>query len=307
LNPNKKGVEAARAVAGVAAVGTWLLIVLGGFVRVTESGMGCPDWPRCFGRWVPPSVTAAIIEVSHRYAAGVVALLVLAAVVVAFRARRDAPDLWRGVVLAAVLILVQIGLGAWTVATGNRGDTVVAHLVTALATLGALTWAWVRARAPETAGTDRGAEAAGSARSLGLWAWTLVIATLALAAVGGSVQVIEGGFACPEFPACGSWWPVQRGVAAQLHMVHRFMALGVGLVLAAVARASRRAGGRPWRWARWAVALYAVQALVGIAQVQLEMPSALRLAHLALGAGFWAVCVGLAGEAGWRAAAKAAA
>jgi heme A synthase len=280
-----------RIAAAAAATATWVLIVVGGYVRVTGSGMGCPDWPRCHGQWLPPDSLAAIIEVTHRYAAGTVSLLVLIALTLAYLSRKEAPGPWRAILLAAVLIVIQIGLGAWTVMTANRGDTVVIHLLTALATLGALTWAAVP---PGLGRVSRPAA-------------LLVGSTLALAAVGGAVQVTNGGFLCPEFPLCGSAWPSERGTAAELHMVHRMLALVTGVVLGGVVISLRRGGAprRAWRLGVLAVCLFATQALIGVAQVSVGMPPGLRWAHLVVGAAFWGCTVALtAADRGWPARAQ---
>jgi heme A synthase len=271
--------------AALAALATWVLIAVGGYVRVTESGMGCPDWPKCHGQWLPPDSVAAIIEVTHRYAAAAVSLLVAGALVFAFRSRRALPGAWRAVLLATALIVFQIGLGAWTVMTGNRGDTVVAHLVTAFLTLGALTWAAL----PAVPGR--------------IWrpALGLAASTLVLAAVGAVVQVTAGGYLCPEFPFCGAVWPTDRGTAAEVHMLHRALALATGVLLAfLLARLARvREPRLVWRIALVASVLFVLQAALGIAQVTSGMPAGLRWAHLAVGAAFWACTVAIA--AGFRA------
>src|SRR5688572_9790019 len=92
------------------------LIVLGGIVRITGSGMGCGDhWPRCNGEWFPPLDLPTLIESSHRWAAAVVSLLVLGVAAVALKRHRTEPALRKPAVLAAVLLVVQVLLGAVTV------------------------------------------------------------------------------------------------------------------------------------------------------------------------------------------------
>jgi heme a synthase len=159
-------------------VATWLLIVVGGYVRVTGSGMGCSGWPDCDGRWLPVADMKAWIEMGHRYSAGAVSLLVALTFAAALRARRKHPRVLRAAALAVMLIVVQIGLGAWTVFTGNRGDTVVAHLVAALLLLAAATWAAVATMEPSNIAVTR--------RAARLYAG-LAVVVLVLAAVGGAV------------------------------------------------------------------------------------------------------------------------
>jgi heme A synthase len=106
------------------------------------------------------------------------------------------------------------------------------------------------------------------------------------------VQVLEGGLACPEFPLCGAWWPGERGAPAQVHMLHRYLALLVGVLVAVAALPSTRRGGAR-RAIRVVAVLYALQVLVGVAQVMSDMSAGLRWAHLGLGAAFWAAVVAL--------------
>jgi len=294
-------------IAAAAAVATWAIIVAGGVVRVTGSGMGCPDWPKCFGQWIPPADVAAWIEFAHRVIVMWVSPLIGFTAGLAWFKRRTLPGVWPPAAAAFVLLTVQIGLGAVTVLTRNRADTVTAHLVVALAIIGALTVVAVRA----------GSAAAGAAGSVGAHAdrtplgsaWTgriLVGLALAAAFVGSLVQTSNGGFACPDLPLCGgAWWPA--GWPAQAHVLHRLLVVGLGIAVAAAVVPARRSGdGRRRRWAGAVALLYALQFAVGAGQVVLGMPTVLRGLHLALGAAFWAAAVGLAALPGGAPAARAA-
>ena len=122
-----------------AAVATFVLIAVGGLVRATDSGLGCPDWPLCFGDWIPPGDLHAWIEHSHRLIAAVFVGPLVGAVgliTVFSRRRRDRP-LLAAAVVAGVLVIVQSLLGAAVVLQGLAAELVTAHLGMALTVLAA--------------------------------------------------------------------------------------------------------------------------------------------------------------------------
>jgi heme A synthase len=105
-----------RRLAWTGAGAVFALIVLGGGVRITGSGMRCGDhWPRCNGEWFPPLDLPTLIESSHRWVAALVSILVLAIGIVAWRRHRREPALLRSAVVAGILLIVQVLLGAVTV------------------------------------------------------------------------------------------------------------------------------------------------------------------------------------------------
>src|SRR3954468_10154986 len=131
------------------AVMTYLLVVIGAIVRSTDSGMGCPDWPACHGAWIPPlGDSAAWIEWIHRGVAVVIGFMVLGLVILALRNYRRQRSILISTLLALVLTGFQAYLGKVTVDTSNAGETVTAHLASALALLALLTFIAIRARYP---------------------------------------------------------------------------------------------------------------------------------------------------------------
>src|SRR5690606_15608156 len=111
------------------------LIVLGGVVRATDSGDGCPDWPLCHGHIIPKTDKHTLIEYSHRATASVTGLLVLSIAVLAWRNHRNTPRILYPSVLAFGLVLVQGGLGGAAVLNDLAAEIVMVHLGLALTIL----------------------------------------------------------------------------------------------------------------------------------------------------------------------------
>src|SRR5512137_1941579 len=101
------------------AIVTYALVVLGGIVRVTGSGLGCPDWPLCYGQPLPSQQTEAIIEMAHRYVAAFVTVLVIVVALTAWRGYRQNKWIFRGAMAGITVIFAQIILGAVTVLLKN--------------------------------------------------------------------------------------------------------------------------------------------------------------------------------------------
>ncbi|MDQ3699826.1 MAG: COX15/CtaA family protein, partial [Chloroflexota bacterium] len=130
------------ALAGVVA--TYLAIVAGAVVRVTGSGLGCPDWPTCHGRWVPPLEPEPLIEYTHRLAGAATSVLVLALPVLAWLWHRQRRILVPAT-LVPLLLAVQILLGAFVVWLELPPMVVLVHLGFAMLILGTMTWLVVQA------------------------------------------------------------------------------------------------------------------------------------------------------------------
>ena len=127
------------------------LIVLGGVVRITGSGMGCGDhWPRCTGAWFPPLDLPTLIEIGHRWAAALVSILVLAVAAAAWRRHRTERALVRPAVLAGAVLVAQVLLGAVTVKLELPPWVIITHLANAMVLLAILIVVALRAT-PESA------------------------------------------------------------------------------------------------------------------------------------------------------------
>lgn len=116
--PGTRITEGHRRLLRLAAAATFLLVAMGGTVCVTGSTLGCPDWPGCYGRLVPPARADSIIEYGHRFLALLAAPLVLGAVWVGARRARTVPWLSRSPLLALVLFIAVAIFGAFAVLTG---------------------------------------------------------------------------------------------------------------------------------------------------------------------------------------------
>ena len=199
------------------------MVVWGGVVRVTGSGLGCPDWPLCHGQFLPSLDTATRIEWTHRFLAIVSGLAVAALVLwslLRYRADRRVLAL---AIVAAVLYPLQAVLGAITVVLELPPEWVTLHLANAELLLATLTILAVVVRWPELA----------RSRAPG-WTW------LALAAaVGTFVLMLSGAYVrgagatavCVTWPLCQGPIELLYANAATIHMAHRYVAGAVGILV----------------------------------------------------------------------------
>ncbi|MGB7212230.1 MAG: heme o synthase [Gemmatimonadales bacterium] len=279
-----------RRLAWTGAAFTFLLIVLGGIVRITGSGLGCGEhWPNCNGRWFPPLDLPTLIEISHRWVAALVSITVTAVGIVAWIRHRNEPRLRNPATLAFVLLVVQVLLGAITVKFTLPPAVVVVHLANAMLVLAALLVTAMRASTVQEAlpPVERhpGHTLARVTAGLGF----IVILFGALTAN------LHAGWYCSGFPLCdGSLFPPSNSLA-QIHWTHRLLAFTfVGLVLALAWAARGKRGPAGLRYQRMTVALLVVslaQVAVAAAMVLHLLPPGLRALHLFTGTSVWAMLV----------------
>jgi protoheme IX farnesyltransferase len=267
------------------------LVTIGVIVRATDSGLGCPDWPLCHGQLIPSlGDTKAWIEWIHRTVAVVIGFEILALAILAIRDYRDRRSiLWTS--LAAVgLVGFQAWLGRETVRLGNSGESVTAHLAAALTLVALLVFLTVRAGYPARIG-GRG----GSQRFTLLAAFSAAL-TFALLLFGSHVTATASALVFPDWPLMnGSLFPDVTDATAA-HVLHRWVAAVVGLVvvaLAVVAWRTQRAHPTLVRLSVGAAALFAIQVVIGGAQVLSHLAEWTQTLHLALGAVIWAMLAGL--------------
>jgi protoheme IX farnesyltransferase len=270
------------------------LIVLGGVVRITGSGMGCGDhWPRCDGQWFPPLDLPTLIEIGHRWAAAWVSLLVFAVAAVAWRRHRAEPALRNPALLAALLLVVQVLLGAVTVKLSLPPWVIVTHLANAMILLAVLMVVGLRAGAAEGGAPPRLGARHG--------AHGLIVATAALGFVvilfGAQVANFHAGLLCLGFPLCNGGVLPRASSLATLPWTHRMLAFAFfGLTAVVVRRVGRYPGLRGP--ANLVFAATVAQIGVAAAMVLHLLPPALRALHLLVGTLVWAALVVLVFHSG---------
>ena len=270
---------------------TFLLIVMGGIVRVTESGQGCPDWPLCYGRLIPPLRPDAIIEYTHRLIASLATPLILASAVVAWWRFRSIRLIIRPMMAALGLLLIEIVLGAITVLTKTPPVIVAIHLGVALSVLAMLLTATVTAFQLST-----------ETQTAGRLNFNTPFTGLALGALIGTFVVLVSGVfvagsgatkSCTGWPLCnGSLFP--GDTLGWIQMTHRFIvALVSVLILILMVQA--------WRTQRMRISVYPAaivsgtlffaQAFVGALNTTQGFPVFFLAMHVATAAATWAALV----------------
>ncbi len=288
-------------IALVAAISTFVMVVIGVIVRSTGSGMGCPDWPLCHGQVIPPAGdSAAWLESIHRWWGVVVGFVMLALLIEALRSQRATRAIVVGSLLAFLLTGFQAWLGMITVAHNNSGESVTAHLATAMVLLGVTIFLTIRAGYPASLPRD------GASQRLTLQLAFAAVSVYALLLFGSHVTALDATLAFPDWPLFGGQLipgmdtstPAGRAELAQY--LHRVVAAIVGVIVVVVTisvwhrvRATGPgvdgvpAGSTVLALVGTGTALYGVQIVVGALQIWTTLaPWALTL-HLALGAAIW--------------------
>jgi heme A synthase len=271
---------------------TYLLIVVGGVVRVTGSGDGCGStggWPLCNGSLLPALRTTTLIEFSHRWVTTITTVLVVALVACAWLTQRRHRRIVVGSTVAAALLVVQIALGALVVEFDLPGGVVMIHLANALLLLGVLVYVAVTSM---TIGTPRAAWH-GVRRAAPLAA-AAAGATYVLALSGALIVETRSSAGCDGWPLCGGGFALPASQMDVIDMVHRVVAGIVVVVIGAamVAVLRRHRGDRALRLAAAVVGLViALQVAAGALVVDLRLPAWAQALHLALASALWASVV----------------
>ena len=306
-----------RRLALIGAILCFGVVVLGGYTRLSDSGLGCPDWPGCFGHVAPTGsaehyataadVRKAWVEMIHRYAASTLGLIIVVIAAFSFRARRErGVSLWFAAVLLALVVFQGI-LGMLTVTWLLKPLIVTGHLVGGLTTFALLLWLWLTLRAHDRPVDGRsvlaGNRVAEGGRRARLWAGLALAALAIQVALGGWTSSNYAALACPDLPKCQAQWIPEanydqafvlwRGLGINyaggvldhparvaIHFTHRVGALVATILLLLAAHAALRGLGRGPRWAGLAVlAALVLQVSAGVFMVLRGFPLELAAAH----------------------------
>lgn len=304
-----------------AAILAFCVVVLGAYVRLSDAGLGCPDWPGCYGALTVPQSEQAIAsaqqaypdkplerakawkEMLHRYLAGCLGLLVAALAALAYRHRQRIATSWQLSVALVALIVMQALLGMWTVTLLLKPVIVTLHLLGGMTTLIILSWIAVRNTVTPTIALPANQQ---------WWLRMALLIWLLQVMLGGWTSSNYAALACTDFPTChGLWWPQMNFGEAfhltralgesrdggQLHLdaltaiqwIHRLGALVVlawGLV--SVRILLQRPASNTIAWVL--LFLLVLQVGAGIANLLLQLPLVLAVLHNA-GAALLGVCL----------------
>jgi len=306
-----------RRLALLGAVLAACVVVLGAWVRLTDAGLGCPDWPGCYGHLYPQTThqfSKALHEMVHRYFATTLGAVITGLFVWALvnRKHRDQPLV--PVALLFVVVCVQGALGALTVTLLLKPLIVTAHLLGGLSTLGLLCWLSIDPERRQPTDPEL------RLRPFALAGLALLVLQIAL---GGWTSSNYAAVACPDFPTCQHvWWPhmdyrdafvlwrglgidFEGGVLANparvaIHFTHRLGALIAGSSLAAVGvLVMLRSSAARLKWAGGLLLLAVLlQLSLGIATVHFGVPLPFATLHNA-GAAFLIISIVILLRALW--------
>jgi len=299
---------------GITTVLALVVIVLGAYVRLSDAGLGCPDWPGCYGNLIVPEATDQIEqaniaypdrpleqakawkEMAHRYAASALGLLILImALMVWIQSSLSNMRVYTTILLG--LVIFQGLLGMWTVTLLLKPVIVMLHLLGGLTLLSLLYWMALRQQSRQGVFVS-----AGNRKFLPLVVTALVILGLQIS-LGGWTSSNYAALACPDFPTCqGKWWPnmdfnegfiLWRGLGVDyeggvlhgsartaIHMAHRIGAVITVIIILFIAFWAIMSGIKQLRLTGIvALILLLFQASLGIANIKLHLPLSIAVAH----------------------------
>ncbi len=257
---------------------TYLLIVFGGYVASSESGMGCgPDWPLCNGVLIPSLHGATLVEYAHRVIGAILALMTILLWVKLLRAN-PGTHIRRAVNWMMILLTVQILLGAWVVILDLPSLVITIHLLVAMVFLSILLYLWRTADHP---GDDQLAKNSGRQRSLITHVNIILMLLLVTIGFGAYIKHQGYGLACGWLNCYDSWLPITTAQALQT--LHRALA-----VVTAFAR-NQHPGLR--KRIVFAAATVAAQVFIGVITIVTNIDISWAVIHLAFATALFAIVV----------------
>ena len=270
-------------------------VSLGGVVRVSDSGLGCPDWPLCHGQIIPALEFHTLIEYSHRLTGILVGFSTLVLTTLAWRQYREDKRVLVFATLALVLVLVAGGLGGATVLTDLAWWFVLLHLGIAEILVAAIIFTWISAVKPGRHNIEGGLQI----RPPDNFDWLVITAMVGLMVLlmFGSYMVGRGyGSSCGGWPLCnGIIFPT--GKAFAIHMAHRYMTIIIGgLIMWTAYLTLNRNLSHPYlnRAAISMAILFVTQIMIGATMVWTGYTAAAKGLHLIVGTLVWTTLVLLA-------------
>lgn len=292
LNTNSTAGGPLRAWSLISVVFLLGLIILGGVVRITDSGLGCPDWPFCHGRLIPTTDASTLIEYFHRLVAAITGLMIVVTGVIIWRSHRADRRLTWPIILAILLLIVQVLLGWITVRTELNEWLVMAHLTVAQSVLALMImiavtgWSGLK--------DSKGKESAPISPAARNTLIGALVVTFAVILSGAYTQ------ATGATGACGDSWPLCAGsifpdtFLTGVHMGHRLLTIvAVPIIVAAAHQAYNLRDRTPVlsRLATLFIVLFVAQIVVGGINVMLAFHRATNVMHLAAATFVWAALV----------------
>lgn len=311
-----------RRLVDLTALVTFLLIIVCGVVRVSDSGLGCgpggsgtKGWPLCGGDVIPlVGDENTLIEFSHRLLAAIVVLLIGLLCWQSYRLRHAGTNHWafRGSIAAGVIVLAQAGLGGLTVEHSLKEELVAAHLGTAMILLGLLLWLSFKARSAADIDTEEPLR--GPVPGLKPYAATAAVLLLCAIVAGGYMAGTEeegvnqvgpniagAHLACGhQFPTCGDgrFLPFGNNRLTDIHLTHRVLVYAATIAIIVLLSVAFARGSRD-RLLALAALLLLGQLLLGGLNVWLGEHPTLIVAHLAVATMIWAAVVSIASRVAW--------
>lgn len=287
------------------------VIIKGAYVRLSDAGLGCPDWPGCYGHLLVPKSPEAVanpahlearpleqtkawLEMIHRYLASVLGLMILGLATLAWAKRNQPGQPLLAPTLLVPLVCFQGALGMWTVTLLLKPFVVTAHLIGGMTTFALLVWNICAASTPTAAPLLRQLKPM-TGVAIGVLAIQIFL--------GGWTSTNYAALACTDFPTCqGSFWPkmnfiegftLWRGLGINyefgvldtpartaIHYMHRIWAIVVAVVVALTALTALRAGSDTGRKVGWCIlGLLSLQIALGITNVLKGLPLLVAVMH----------------------------